>query len=151
MTIIRDNPLISVTLCISRARQAGFGHKLSFQGSTCFNNKIRDADRQTQKGESKSWHIPSVHMNSWGESCLFSNHFLSASRLLSISFTMSFSSPSTAHSRFPPPPASSSLHLCFMHHLSFLALDAHSCSISLISCFLQTNKSQNISPSRCYL
>lgn len=38
-----------MTLCSSQARQAGFEPRPSFQDTTCFVNKIRDADRRTQK------------------------------------------------------------------------------------------------------
>lgn len=50
-----------MTLCSSHPQQADFGARPSFQATTCFVSKIRDADRWTQKREDECQLILSVN------------------------------------------------------------------------------------------
>lgn len=145
-----------MTLCSSQAQQAGFGPRPSFQDTTRFVNKIRDADRWTQKERARA-----------GTSPLFTQ---TAGEITNVFFhTASFLPP--AYQAFPPPRPSPvfpphfilhfllvlllpPLYLCSMHHLSLLVQRSFSLHVphfydSLVS--LRQIKPKNILSSRCCL
>lgn len=114
-----------MTLCSSQAQQAGFGPRPSIQDTTCFVNKIRDTDRRTQKERARAAASSLFTQTAGAITNVFFHtaFFFSLHRVLLLPFL---------HASLPVF-SSSCLLLCSTHHLSLLALEAHSHCTSLIS------------------